>query len=64
MLDGGNSAFDMPPYDFKPSLPDPGVTCGQRYVPVVIDRSRADFTPSAMASGSPFAFAVRFADED
>lgn len=28
----------MSPYDFKPSSPDPGVTCGQRYAPFSVGR--------------------------
>lgn len=48
MLDGGTSVCGVSPYDFKPSSPDPGVTCGQRYAPfsvgqndVTIERSTA-----------------------
>ena len=39
MLDGGTSACGMSPYDFKPSSPDPGVTCGQRYAAFAIGRN-------------------------
>jgi hypothetical protein len=48
VLDGGTSVCGGSPYDFKPSSPDPGVTCGQRYAPfsvgqddVTIERSTA-----------------------
>src|SRR3984885_8321373 len=48
VLDGGTSACTVSPYDFEPSAPDPGVTCGQRYHPfgigqddVTIERSTA-----------------------
>jgi hypothetical protein len=48
VLDGGHSACRVSPYDFQPSAPDPGVTCGQRYHPfsigqddITIERSTA-----------------------
>jgi hypothetical protein len=48
ILDGGVSTCDVSPYDFEPSSPDPGVTCGQRYQPftigqnnIIIERSTA-----------------------
>jgi len=48
ILDGGTSTCSVSPYDFKPSSPDPGVTCGQRYSPfsvgqndITIERSTA-----------------------
>jgi hypothetical protein len=31
VLDGGTSKCGTSPYDFEPSKPDPGITCGQRY---------------------------------
>jgi hypothetical protein len=39
ILDGGTSACRVSPYDFSPSSPDPGVTCGQRYQPFSIGRN-------------------------
>src|ERR1700730_14605722 len=48
VLDGGTSTSSTSPYDFKPSTPNPGVTCGQRYSPfsigeddITIERSSA-----------------------
>jgi len=48
MIDGGTSTCSVSPYNFRPSSPDPGVTCGQRYRPfsigqndVIIERSAA-----------------------
>lgn len=48
VLDGGNSPCSVSPYDFEPSAPNPGVTCGQRYQPfsigqndITIERSTA-----------------------
>jgi hypothetical protein len=48
VLDGGTSTCGTSPYDFKPSTPNPGVTCGQRYSPfsvaqddITIERSSA-----------------------
>jgi hypothetical protein len=48
VLDGGHSVCGVSPYDFQPSAPDPGVTCGQRYQPfsigqndITIERSTA-----------------------
>jgi len=48
VLDGGDSVCSVSPYDFEPSAPDPGVTCGQRYQPfsigqndITIERSTA-----------------------
>jgi hypothetical protein len=38
VLDGGTSTCSVSPYDFKPSAPNPGVTCGQRYSPFVIEQ--------------------------
>src|SRR6266568_5542059 len=31
IIDGGTSTCSVSPYDFQPSSPNPGVTCGQRY---------------------------------
>ena len=39
VLDGGASTCSVSPYDFEPSKPNPGVTCGQRYSPFSIGRS-------------------------
>ena len=48
VLDGGTSMCSTSPYDFEPSKPNPGVTCGQRYSPfsvgqddITIERSSA-----------------------
>ena len=48
ILDGGTSTCSVSPYDYNPSSPDPGVTCGQRYQPfsigqndIIIERSTA-----------------------
>ena len=48
ILDGGTSTCSESPYDFSPSSPDPGVTCGQHYHPfsigqndIIIERSTA-----------------------
>jgi hypothetical protein len=38
IIDGGTSTCSVSPYDFKPSSPDPGVSCGQRYRPFSIGR--------------------------
>jgi hypothetical protein len=39
VLDGGHSVCGVSPYDFEPSAPDPGVTCGQRYQPFGIGQN-------------------------
>ena len=39
VLDGGSSACSVSPFDFEPSAPDPGVTCGQRYDPFRIGQN-------------------------
>jgi hypothetical protein len=39
ILDGGTSTCDVSPYNFEPSSPDPGVTCGQRYQPFAIGQN-------------------------
>lgn len=36
MIDGGTSTCTVSPYDFQPSSPNPGVTCGTRYSPFAI----------------------------
>lgn len=38
VLDGGTSTCGVSPYDFDPSKPNPGVTCGQRYSSFSIGR--------------------------
>jgi hypothetical protein len=38
-LDGGSSKCGVSPYDFEPSKPDPGVTCGQRYSSFSIEQN-------------------------
>ncbi len=49
MLDGGTSACDVSPYDFKPSSPGPGVTCGQRYAPLPVGQNDITIERSAAA---------------
>lgn len=39
ILDGGTSRCSVSPYDFRPSSPDPGVTCGQRYAPFSVGQN-------------------------
>ena len=39
MIDGGSSTCSVSPYDFRPSSPDPGVTCGQVYRPFSIGQN-------------------------
>jgi hypothetical protein len=39
VLDGGTSTCSVSPYDFQPSSPDPGVTCGQRYAPFTVGQN-------------------------
>src|ERR1700722_10852831 len=39
VLDGGTSTCSASPYDFTPSKPNPGVTCGQRYRPFSIGQN-------------------------
>jgi hypothetical protein len=48
ILDGSTSTCSVSPYDYNPSSPNPGVTCGQRYHPfsigqndIIIERSTA-----------------------
>jgi hypothetical protein len=49
MLDGGTSTCSVSPYNFKPSSPDPGVTCGQRYHPFSIGQNDITIVRSTAA---------------
>jgi len=39
VLDGGTSTCSASPYDFEPSKPNPGLTCGRQYSPFSIEQN-------------------------
>jgi hypothetical protein len=45
-IDGGSSTCSVSPYDFQSSSPNPGVTCGLRYVPFIIGQDDVTITKS------------------
>ena len=49
VLDGGTSACTTSPYDFEPSKPNPGITCGQRYSPFSIEQDDITIERSSAA---------------
>lgn len=49
ILDGGTSTCSVSPYDFEPSAPNPGVTCGQRYSSFSIEQNGITIEQSSAA---------------